>query len=46
MPSERFLNLPEEKKKRIIKASLKEFSRVSYDDISNNRIIQYAEIPR
>ncbi|MBP3458191.1 MAG: TetR/AcrR family transcriptional regulator [Lachnospiraceae bacterium] len=46
MPSERFLNLPEEKKKRIIKASLKEFSRVSYDEISINRIIQDAEIPR
>lgn len=46
MPSERFLNLPEEKKKRIIKASLKEFARVSYDEISINRIIQDAEIPR
>lgn len=46
MPSERFLNLPEEKKKRIITASLKEFARVSYDEISINRIIQDAEIPR
>lgn len=46
MPSERFFNLPEEKKKRIIKAALKEFARVSYEEISINRIIQEAEIPR
>lgn len=46
MPSERFLHLPEEKKMRIIKAALKEFARVSYDEISINRIIQDAEIPR
>lgn len=46
MPSERFLNLPEEKKKRIIGAALKEFARVSYDEISINRIIQDAGIPR
>lgn len=46
MPSERFLNLPEEKKKRIISAALKEFARVSYDEISINRIIQDAGIPR
>lgn len=46
MPSERFLHLPEEKKMRIIKASLKEFSRVPYDEISINRIIQDAGIPR
>lgn len=46
MPSERFLHLPEEKKMRIIKAALKEFARVPYDEISINRIIQDAEIPR
>lgn len=46
MPSERFLHLPEEKKKRIIEAALKEFARVSYDEISINRIIQDADIPR
>lgn len=46
MPSERFLHLPEEKKTRIIKAALKEFARVSYDEISINRIIQDAGIPR
>lgn len=46
MPSERFFNLKEEKKKRIIDASLKEFSRVSFDEISINRIIQDAEISR
>lgn len=46
MPSERFLHLPEEKKKRIIKAALKEFARVPYDEISINRVIQDAGIPR
>lgn len=46
MPSERFLHLPEEKQKRIIKAALTEFARASYDEISINRIIQDAGIPR
>lgn len=46
MPSERFLHLPEEKKMRIITAALKEFARVPYDEISINRIIQDAGIPR
>lgn len=46
MPSERFLHLPEEKQKRIIRAALKEFARAPYDEISINRIIQDAGIPR
>lgn len=46
MPSERFLNLPEDKKMRIIEASLKEFARVPFDEISINRIIQDAGISR
>lgn len=46
MPSERFLHLPEEKKKRIIKASLKEFARVPFEEISINRIIRDAGISR
>lgn len=46
MPSERFLHLPEEKQMRIIKAALKEFARVPYDEISINRIIRDAGISR
>lgn len=46
MPSERFMNLPREKKKRIIDAALKEFARVPFQEISINRIIQDAEISR
>ena len=44
MPSERFINLPQDKKKRIIDAALKEFARVPFQEISINRIIQDAEI--
>lgn len=46
MPTERFLNLPEEKQKRIIQASLREFSRVPFEEVSINRIIQDAGIAR
>ena len=46
MPSERFFHLPEEKKRRIKKAALKEFARVPLEEISINRIIRDAEIPR
>lgn len=46
MPSERFLNLPMNKKKRIIESALKEFARVPFDEISINRIIQDADISR
>lgn len=46
MPTERFLNLPEEKQKRIIQASLTEFSRVPFEEVSINRIIQDAGIAR
>lgn len=46
MPSERFFHLPEDKKKRIIKASLKEFARVPFEEISINRIIRDADISR
>lgn len=46
MPTERFFHLPEEKKKRIIRASLNEFARVPFDEISINRIVQGAEIAR
>ena len=46
MPSERFINLPQDKKKRIIDAALKELARVPFQEISINRIIQDAEISR
>lgn len=46
MPSERFFHLPKEKQKRIIQASIQEFSRVGYEQISINRIIRDAEISR
>ena len=46
MPSERFFNLPMDKKKRIIESALKEFARVPFDEISINRIIQDADISR
>lgn len=46
MPTERFLNLPEEKKKRIIQASITEFARVPFEEVSINRIIQEADISR
>jgi len=46
MPSERFFHLPIEKRDRIIQASIKEYTRTDDSDISINRIIQDAGIPR
>lgn len=46
MPTERFHRLPEEKKKAICDAAMKEFIRVPYDKASINRMIQSAEISR
>lgn len=46
MPKERFLHLPEEKRKRICRAAYDELSEVTYDELSINRIIQRAGIPR
>lgn len=46
MPSHRFFNLPDEKKRRIIDAAIAEFSRVPFDQVSINKIIQTADIPR
>lgn len=46
MPSERFLNLPEEKKSRILEAAIREFNRAEFEQVSINRIIQDAGIPR
>lgn len=46
MPTERFYRLPEEKKRSICRAAIKEFARVSVDKVSINRIIKEAEISR
>lgn len=46
MASERFCNLPEEKKQRIIAAARDELSRVPYDEVSINRIVKEAGIAR
>lgn len=46
MPSKTFENLPEAKRKRIIEASVKEFSMVSFEKTSINKIIKDAGISR
>ncbi|QIB26851.1 TetR/AcrR family transcriptional regulator [Caloranaerobacter azorensis] len=46
MPKQTFLNLPEDKKKKIIDAARKEFSRVPIYDASISNIIKNANIPR
>lgn len=46
MPTERFYRLPEEKQQTIRMAAFKEFSRVPFEKVSINRIIQNADISR
>ena len=46
MPKETFLNLPKEKKEKITKAILKEFSRENFNKASISNIIEEANIPR
>ncbi len=46
MPTERFYRLPEEKKKAIRDAAIKEFIRVPYEKASINKMIQSADISR
>ncbi len=46
MPTERFFNLPEEKRERIMQAAVKEVSRVPLHEISINKIAQDAGIAR
>ena len=46
MPSETFKNLDENKKQRLIKAAIEEFSRVSFSEASINNIINNANISR
>ncbi len=46
MPTERFYHLPEEKKRMIREAAVKEFCRVPLDKASINKIVQNADISR
>ena len=46
MPTERFYNLPAEKKKAICKAAIEEFTRVPFEKASINQIIKTAGISR
>lgn len=46
MPTQRFFNLKEEKRKAIVEAAVHEFSRVPYSAASINQIIKEADISR
>lgn len=46
MPSATFFRLPEEKRMRLVEAAWNEFSQVRFGNVSINRIIQTAHIPR
>ena len=44
MPTQRFFNLKEEKRKVILDAAVHEFTRVPFSEVSINKIIKEAEI--
>ena len=46
MPTKTFFNLPESKREKLMEAVRNEFSRVPFDEVSINKIIRAAEIPR
>ena len=46
MPTGTFFRLPEEKQRRLMEAAWEEFVRTSYTEVSINKIIQIAGIPR
>ncbi len=46
MPTDTFFRLPEAKRARILESAWEEFTTVAYVDVSINRIIQKAQIPR
>ncbi len=46
MPSATFFRLPEEKRLRLVTAAWNEFSQMPFTEVSINRIIQAAHIPR
>lgn len=46
MPTNTFFNLPPPKRERLVSAAVAEFVREPYSEVSINRIIRAAEIPR
>ena len=46
MPTSTFFNLPPPKREKLLQAAIAEFARRPYGEVSINRIIQGAEIPR
>ena len=46
MPTNTFFNLPPPKREKLLQAAAAEFTRKPYGEVSINRIIQAAEIPR
>lgn len=46
MPTSTFFNLPPPKREKLMSAAIAEFARKTYGEVSINRIIQAAEIPR
>jgi AcrR family transcriptional regulator len=46
MPTSTFFNLPDEKRGKLIDAIKNEFSRVPFEEVSINKIVQAAKIPR
>lgn len=46
MPTDTFFRLPEEKQQRILDAAVQEFAQYAYKDVSINRLIKAAGIPR
>ena len=46
MPTGTFFRLPEEKRMRLVESAWEEFTHISYADVSINKIIQAAGIPR
>ena len=46
MPTATFFRLPEEKRERLIEACWSELTRVRFNEVSINRIIAAAHIPR
>ncbi len=46
MPTSTFFNLPQEKRNKLLSAIKDEFSRVPFDEVSINKIVHAAGIPR
>lgn len=46
MPTSTFYNLPPPKRNKLLRAAVAEFAQKPFDEVSINRIIQAAEIPR